>query len=52
MGFPGRHEILSYTIIGFHRKAPEISGAKRVSVNFTAPISAGGEFAERKIASK
>jgi hypothetical protein len=49
MGFQSRHEILSYTIIGFYRKALEISGAKRVSANFTVPISAGGEFAELKI---
>ena len=49
MGFQSRHEIISCAIIGFYRKALEISGAKQVSVAFTVPISAGGEFAELKI---
>jgi hypothetical protein len=49
MGFQSQHEIVGYAIIGFYRKALEISGAKQVAVNFTVPISAGGEYAELKI---
>ena len=46
VGFQGRHEIMGYVILGFYRKALEICGAKDVVVNFTIPISAGGEYAE------
>ena len=49
VGFEPRHEILGYAIIGFYRKALEISGAKQVTANFTVPISAGGPYAELKI---
>jgi len=49
LGFESRHEILSYAIIGFYRKALQISGAKQVTTKFTVPISAGGDFAELKI---
>jgi hypothetical protein len=49
VGFEPRHAILGYAIIGFYRKALEISGAKQVTVNFTVPISAGGPYAELKI---
>ncbi len=49
VGFQPHQEILGYTIIGFFRKALEISGAKQVGVNFSIPISAGGDYAELKI---
>ena len=49
IGFESRHQIIGYAIIGFYRKALEISGAKQVTVNFTVPISAGGDYAELKI---
>jgi hypothetical protein len=45
-GFASRHEIMSYAIIGFFRKALDISGAKQVKVEFSIPISAGGDYAE------
>jgi hypothetical protein len=35
-------------IIGFFGKALDISGAQQVTVNFSTPISAGGEYAELK----
>jgi hypothetical protein len=38
VGFKKRHQILGYTIIGFHRKALAISGAKQFAVNFSVPI--------------
>jgi len=49
VGFQIRHEIMGYAILGFYRKALQISGAKQVEVRFTIPISAGGEYAELKI---
>lgn len=49
VGFEPRHEILGYVIVGFYRKALQISGAKEVAVNFTVPISAGDPYAELKI---
>ena len=49
VGFQSQHEIVGYAIVGFYRKALEISGAKQVAVKFTVPISAGGKYAELKI---
>jgi len=48
-GFQPRHEIMGYVILGFFRKALEISGAKQVTVKLSIPISAGGDYAEVKI---
>ncbi len=48
-GFEKQHRILSNVIIGFFRKALEISGAKNVQADFTTPIAAGREFAELAI---
>lgn len=45
-GFASRHEIMGYAIIGFFRKALQISGAKQVKVEFSIPISAGADYAE------
>jgi len=49
IGLKKRHEIMGYGIIGFFRKALEISGAKNVSVKFTVPISDDKEYAELTI---
>lgn len=49
VGFQSRHEIMGYTIIGFFRKALQMSGAKEVAVNFSVPISAGRGHAELAI---
>jgi hypothetical protein len=40
---------MGFAIIGFFRKALEISGAKDVAVRFTVPIDQGAEFAELSI---
>ena len=49
VGFQKHHEILGYVIIGFFRKALEISGAQDVVLNFTIPISQGGPYSELTI---
>lgn len=49
IGFQKHHEIMEYTILGFFRKALEISGAKHVALKFTAPISQGGPYSELTI---
>lgn len=49
IGLRKRHEIMGYGIIGFFRKALEISGARDVSVKFTVPISDEREYAELTI---
>jgi hypothetical protein len=50
VGFKSQHDIMGFAIIGFFRKALDISGAKQVKVEFTIPISAGRDYAELKIA--
>jgi hypothetical protein len=45
-GFEKQHRCMEYTIIGFFRKALEISGAKNVAAGFTTKISAGTGVAE------
>jgi len=49
IGLRKRHEIMGYGIIGFFRKALEISGAKNVAVKFTEPISDEKPYAELTI---
>ncbi|HTB92084.1 MAG TPA: hypothetical protein VK728_04585 [Candidatus Sulfotelmatobacter sp.] len=49
-GFEKQHRIMGFAIIGFFKKALEISGAKDVALRFTVPIEQGGEFAELSIA--
>lgn len=49
VGFQSRHEVMGYAIIGFFRKALEISGAKDVKVGFSVPISADQGYAELTI---
>lgn len=46
VGFSRNHRIMGFVILGFFRKALEISGAKEVSVHFTVPIEAGEKFCE------
>lgn len=41
VGFSRGHRIMGFVILGFFRKALEISGAKKVDVHFTVPIDAG-----------
>jgi len=48
-GFQKQHRIMGFAIIGFYRKALEISGAKNVAIQFTVPIEQGREFAELTI---
>jgi hypothetical protein len=45
-GFEKQHYLSEYGIIGFFRKALEISGAKNVAAGFTTKISAGTGVAE------
>lgn len=45
-GFEPRHKLMGYSLIGFFRKALQISGAKDVRASFTVPIEAGEGYAE------
>jgi len=49
IGFKARHRILEYTIIGFYRKALEISGAKKIDVRFSVPMSDDKDYSELSI---
>lgn len=49
-GFEKQHRIMGFAIIGFFKKALEISGAKDVVLSFTVPIEEGKTFAELSIA--
>lgn len=46
VGFSSNHRIIGFIILGFFRKALEISGAKKINVHFTVPIEAGEKFCE------
>jgi hypothetical protein len=46
IGFERHHRIMEFAILGFFRKALEISGAKGVQAAFTTPLSEGREFCE------
>lgn len=48
-GYEQRHRIIGYAIIGFFRKALEISGARNVQAGFATPIEAGKDYAELAI---
>lgn len=50
IGFSRNHRIMGFAIIGFYKKALEISGAKKVDVHFTVPIEAGEKFCELALA--
>lgn len=49
VGFSRTHRIMGFAIVGFYRKALEISGAKKVSVRFTVPIEAGEKSCELEL---
>lgn len=40
VGFAPQHRIIGFVIIGFFRKALEISGATQIDVHFRVPIEA------------
>src|SRR5215470_2696835 len=46
VGFSRNHRILGFVILGFFRKALEISGAKKIAAHFSVPIDAGEKFCE------
>jgi len=48
-GFQKQHRIIGFGIIGFFRKALEISGAKDVACRFAVPIEEGKGLAELSI---
>ena len=48
-GYEKQHRIIGYAIIGFFRKALEISGAKNVEARFATPIEEGKGYAELAI---
>jgi hypothetical protein len=49
-GFTRQHRIMGFAIIGFFKKALEISGAKDVVLYFTIPIEDGKSYSELSIA--
>jgi hypothetical protein len=48
-GFEKHHRIMGFAIMGFFKKALEISGAKDVVLCFTVPIEEGKAFSELSI---
>ena len=46
VGFKKHQQIMEYVVIGFFRKALEISGAKHVTLNFSVPIGEGAALSE------
>ncbi|HYD43090.1 MAG TPA: hypothetical protein VEB43_19815 [Anaeromyxobacter sp.] len=49
-GFRPEHRIIEPAVIGFYRKALELSGAKDVSAKVTTPLAAGKGYLEVSIA--
>src|SRR5580692_5940419 len=49
-GFERQHRIMGFAIIGFFKKALEISGAKDVVIYFATPIEEGKGYSELSIA--
>src|SRR5216683_2868778 len=45
-GFEKQHRIMGFAIIGFFKKALEISGARDVVIHFATPIEEGKPFSE------
>ncbi len=45
-GFEKQHRIMGFAIIGFYKKALEISGATDVTIHFATPIDEGKPFSE------
>ena len=48
-GFEPQHRLIGFTLIGFFRKALELSGATDRNVRFITPIEAGKGFAELSV---
>jgi hypothetical protein len=46
IGFEKQHAVIQFVIIGFYKKALEISGAKNVKIRFTTPIGEGKGYSE------
>ena len=51
-GFEPQHRLIGFTIVGFFRKALELSGAMDRQVRFTTPIEAGKGYAELAVSWK
>lgn len=49
-GFEKQHRIMGFAIVGFFKKAMEISGAKDVALHFSTPIEEGKGYSELSIA--
>jgi hypothetical protein len=49
-GFEKQHRIMGFAIVGFFKKALEISGAKDVAIYFSIPIEEGKGYSELSIA--
>ena len=49
-GFEKQHRIMGFAIVGFFKKALEISGAKDVVIFFSTPIEEGKGYSELSIA--
>jgi hypothetical protein len=49
VGYKPHHAIFEYALIGWYRKALELSGAKNVKVEFITPIKAGKGYAKSSI---
>ena len=45
-GFEKHHHLIGYAIIGFYKKALEISGAKNIGYKYITPIEKGTGFCE------
>jgi len=46
VGFEPQHRVMEFMILGFYRKALELSGAKEREVRITVPIAAGKDYLE------
>ncbi|HTQ60689.1 MAG TPA: hypothetical protein VMI32_10725 [Candidatus Solibacter sp.] len=46
IGFQPQHSIMGYAILGFFKKALELSGAKDAVIQFVTPIDDGKSYAE------
>src|SRR5580700_298476 len=49
-GFEKQHRIMGFAIVGFFKKALEISGAEDVAIYFSVPIEDGNGYSELAIA--
>ncbi len=51
-GFEPQHRLIGFTMVGFFRKALELSGATDRNVRFTTPVDAGKGYAELAVSWK